>query len=182
MFIWEGCLTLWLRGWAVFSGRVLIRVGVLFNDQAQHLPSFFFLLIFIFLIENLTAVGSEQSSAVVDVPTRDDSERDTCSPTPLGGSNKLGMSSGWSSTFETEAVVDAVDGSSCNDQADTAGPLPSPQERLSPRIPTKTQAPSFGTLLRDYSVQGRKRFEPPVYVDGAVPTQPKQVHSSQVHV
>ncbi|XP_027041520.1 uncharacterized protein LOC113669648 [Pocillopora damicornis] len=126
------------------------------------------------------AVGSEQSSAVVDVPIRDDSERDTCSPTPLGGSNKLGMSSGWSSTFETEAVVDAVDGSSCNDQADTADPLPSSQERLSPRIPTKTQTPSFGTLLRDYSVQGRKRFEPPVYVDGAVPTQPKQVQSSQI--
>ena len=41
MFIWVGCLTLWLRGWAVFSGRVLIRVGVLFNDQAQHL--FFFI-------------------------------------------------------------------------------------------------------------------------------------------
>ena len=139
-------------------------------------------MILIFLIENLTAVGSEQSSAVVDVPIRDDSERDTCSPTPLGGSNKLGMSSGWSSTFETEAVVDAVDGSSCNDQADTADPLPSSQERLSPRIPTETQTPSFGTLLRDYSVQGRKRFEPPVYVDGAVPTQPKQVQSSQVHV
>lgn len=181
MFIWEGCLTLWLRGWAVFSGRVLIRAGVLFNDQAQHIPSFFFLLILIFLIENLTAVGSQP--AVVEVPTSsNDSERDTCSPTPLGGSNKLGMSSGWSSTFETEAVVDAVDGSNCNDQADTADPLPSSQERLSPRIPTKTQAPSFGTLLRDYSVQGRKRFEPPVYVDGAVPTQPKQVQSSQVHV
>ena len=42
MFIWEGCLTLWLRGWAVFSGRVLIRVGLLFKDQAQHIPSFFF--------------------------------------------------------------------------------------------------------------------------------------------
>lgn len=166
-----------LWGWAVFSGRVLIRAGVLFNDQDQHIPSFFFFYWYSYFLLKIL-----QSSAVVDVPIRDDSERDTCSPTPLGGSNKLGMSSGWSSTFETEAVVDAVDGSSCNDQADTAGPLPSPQERLSPRIPTKTQAPSFGTLLRDYSVQGRKRFEPPVYVDGAVPTQPKQVQSSQVHV
>ena len=42
MFIWEGCLTLWLRDWAVFSGRVLIRAGVLFNDQAQHIPPCFF--------------------------------------------------------------------------------------------------------------------------------------------
>lgn len=95
----------------------------------------------------------------------------------------MGMSSGWSSTFETQAAlhVDAVDGNS-NDQMDSVAALPSSQEKPSPRTPTKTQAPSFGTLLRDYSVQGRKRFESPVYVDGAAPTQPQQVQSSQVCV
>ena len=169
------------QGLGSFFRKGAYQSRVAIQGPSSTYTILFFLLILIFLIENLTAVGSQP--AVVEVPTSsNDSERDTCSPTPLGGSNKLGMSSGWSSTFETEAVVDAVDGSSCNDQADTAGPLPSPQERLSPRIPKKTQAPSFGTLLRDYSVQGRKRFEPPVYVDGAVPTQPKQVQSSQVHV
>ncbi|XP_022806244.1 uncharacterized protein LOC111343345 isoform X2 [Stylophora pistillata] len=124
------------------------------------------------------AEGSDQYPAAVDIPSEDDHrlQRDTCSPTPLGGSNKLGMSSGWSSTFETQAAlhVDAVDGNS-NDQMDSAAALPSFQEKPSPRTPTKTQAPSFGTLLRDYSVQGRKRFESPVYVDGAAPTQPQQI-------
>ncbi|KAL9971169.1 hypothetical protein ACROYT_G023660 [Oculina patagonica] len=101
-------------------------------------------------------------------------ERDTLSPTPLMGSNKLGMAIGWSSAFETQAV-DTVDGTAI-EQTDQVGPLPSPQEPLSPMTPTKIQnVPSFGTLLKDYTVQGPNRFEAPVYADGAVPTQPQQI-------
>ena len=97
------------------------------------------------------------------------------------GSNKLGMSSGWSSTFETQAV-DTIAGGT--DQADHVDTLPGSQEILnSPRTPTKIpNAPSFGTLLKDYSVQGPNRFETPVYVDGVLPTQPQQVRSNQVCV
>lgn len=95
------------------------------------------------------------------------------SPTPLMGSNKLGMASGWSSAFETQAV-DTVDGTT--EQTDQVGPLPGPQKPLSPKTPTKIQnVPSFGTLLKDYTVQGPNKWEAPVYADDAVPTQPQQV-------
>ncbi len=127
-----------------------------------------------FIIYLLNAsVGGESSSVALD-PSSSGNERDTLSPTPLMGSNKLGMAIGWSSAFETQAV-DTVDGTAI-EQTDQVGPLPSPQEPLSPMTPTKIQnVPSFGTLLKDYTVQGPNRFEAPVYADGAVPTQPQQV-------
>lgn len=91
------------------------------------------------------------------------------------GSNKLGMASGWSSAFETQAV-DTVDGTV--EQTDQVGPLPGPQEPRSPRTPTKIQnVPSFGTLLQDYTVQGPNRFEAPVYTNGEAPMQPQQVNN-----
>ena len=106
-------------------------------------------------------------------PSTKDKERDTISPTPMMGSNKLGMASGWSSAFETR-TVDTVDGSA--EQTDHVGALPGSQEPPSPMTHTKIKnVPSFGTMLKDYTVQGPNRFEAPVYAEGAVPTQPQQV-------
>jgi len=87
------------------------------------------------------------------------------------GSNKLGMASGWSSAFETQAAVE-TDGGNAN-EADHVGPLPCPREQLSQVTHAKLQnVPSFGTLLKDYTVQGRNRFEAPIYAEGAVPLPP----------
>ena len=94
------------------------------------------------------------------------------------GSNKLGMASGWSSAFETQAAVDTADGNA--NETDHVAPLPGPREPLSQVMHTKLQnVPSFGTLLKDYTVQGPNRFEAPVYAEGAVPISPaaQQVES-----
>lgn len=122
-------------------------------------------------------VGHKQSSPAVQ-PSSQGNERDTISPTPLMGSNKLGMASGWSSAFETQAAVE-TDGGNAN-EADHVGPLPCPREPLSQVTHAKLQnVPSFGTLLKDYTVQGPNRFEAPVYAEGAVPLPPaaQQVES-----
>lgn len=117
-------------------------------------------------------VGRKQSSPTVQ-PSSQNNERDTISSTPLMGSNKLGMASGWSSAFETQ-VVDTEDGNA--NETDHVGALPGPREPLSPVTHTKLQnVPSFGTLLKDYTVQGPNRFEAPVYAEGAVPSPPQQV-------
>ena len=94
------------------------------------------------------------------------------SPTPLMGSNKLGMAVGWSSTFETQTSVDGR-----VDQTDHAGTLPGPEEVSISMTPTKLKnVPSFRTLLKDYTVQGPNRFEAPVYEESPIPvTQPQQV-------
>lgn len=106
-------------------------------------------------------------------PSSQNNEHDTISPTPVMGSNKLGMASGWSSAFETQAV-DTEDGNA--NETDHVGALPGPWEPLSPVTHTKLQnVPSFGTLLKDYTVQGPNRFEAPVYAEGAVPSPPQQV-------
>lgn len=121
-------------------------------------------------------VGHKQSSPAVQ-PSSQGNERDTISPTPLMGSNKLGMASGWSSAFETQAAVE-TDGNA--NEADHVGPLPCPREPLSQVTHAKLQnVPSFGTLLKDYTVQGPNRFEAPVYAEGAVPLPPaaQQVES-----
>ena len=88
------------------------------------------------------------------------------------GSNKLGMASGWSSTFETQAVLVDTDDGNAN-ETDHVAALPGPREPLSQVTHTKLQnVPSFGTLLKDYTVQGLNRFEAPVYAKGAVPSPP----------
>lgn len=146
----------------------MLHVDRNFQDCSNSIFNFF-LIISDLLTE---CIGGEQSSAAVD-PSSQDNERNTMSPTPLMGSNKLGMASGWSSAFETQAV-DTVDGTT--EQTDQVGPLRGPQEPLSPKTPTKIQnVPSFGTLLKDYTVQGPNKWEAPVYADDAVPTQPQQV-------
>ena len=122
-------------------------------------------------------VGQKQSSPTVQ-PSSQGDERDTISPTPLMGSNKLGMASGWSSAFETQTAVHTVDGNT--NEADHVGPLPGPREPQRQVTHTKLQnVPSFGTLLKDYTVQGPNRFEAPVYAEGEVPIPPaaQQVES-----
>ena len=115
-------------------------------------------------------VGRKQSSPTVEHSSQD-SQRDMVSPTPLMGSNKLGMASGWSSAFETQAAVDSDDGRA--NETEHVRPLPGPREPLSQVTHTKLQnVPSFGTLLKDYTVQGLNRFEAPVYTEGAVPSPP----------
>ena len=120
----------------------------------------------VFYVLNVFA-GHKQSSPTVE-HSSPGNERDTISPTPMMGSNKLGMASGWSSEFETQAAVDTED--STANEADHVGPLPGLREPLSQVTHTKLQnVPSFGTLLRDYSVQGRNRFEAPAYAGGTLP-------------
>lgn len=112
-------------------------------------------------------VDHKQSSPTAEHSSQGN-ERDTISPTPLMGSNKLGMASGWSSAFETQVAVDTEDGNA--NEADHVGPLPGPREPLSQVTHTKLQnVPSFGTLLKDYSVQRPNRFEAPVYAGGTLP-------------
>lgn len=121
--------------------------------------------------------GHKQSSPTVEHSSQS-SERDTISPTPLMGSNKLGMASGWSSEFETQAAIDTENGEA--NEADHVGPLPGPREPLSQVTHTKLQnVPSFGTLLKDYTVQGPNRFEAPVYAGGTplLPLTAQQVKS-----
>lgn len=114
--------------------------------------------------EDVNEHGHKQSSPTVEHSSQS-SERDTISPTPLMGSNKLGMASGWSSEFETQAAIDTENGKAY--EADHVGPLPGPREPLSQVTHTKLQnVPSFGTLLKDYTVQGPNRFEAPVYAGG----------------
>lgn len=104
-------------------------------------------------------------------PSSRPNERDIISPTPLMGSNKLGMASGWSSTFETQAAIDPDDGNA--NETDHVGALPGPREPFTQVTHPKLQnVPSFGTLLKDYTVQGPNRFEAPVYAEGAVPSPP----------
>ena len=77
------------------------------------------------------------------------------SPTPLMGSNKLGMAGGWSSSFEQQMRVE-----SSLDETDSAGALHDTEAMSPPGSPTKLKyAPSFRTILNDYKVQGPDRFE-----------------------
>ena len=81
------------------------------------------------------------------------------SPTPLMGSNKLGMAGGWSSSFEQQMRVE-----SSLDETDSAGALHDTEAMSPPASPTKLKyAPSFRTILNDYKVQGPDRFEAPVF-------------------
>lgn len=91
--------------------------------------------------------------------------RDAISPTPLMGSNKLGVAVGWSSRFETQMSVE-----SSLDQTDNAGILLNLESTPFPTSPTKLKGmPSFCSLLKDYKVQGPDRFEAPVYEESVLP-------------
>ena len=77
------------------------------------------------------------------------------SPTPLMGSNKLGVAGGWSSSFEQQMRVE-----SSLDETDSSGALHDTEAMSPPGSPTKLKyAPSFRTILNDYKVQGPDRFE-----------------------
>lgn len=77
------------------------------------------------------------------------------SPTPLMGSNKLGVAGGWSSSFEQQMRVE-----SSVDETDSAGALHDTDAMSPPGSPTKLKyGPSFRTILNDYKVQGPDRFE-----------------------
>lgn len=119
----------------------------------------------------LSVIVHEQAATVTE-SSRQREARDTISPTPLMGSNKLGMAVGWSSTFETQRSIDST-----TDQTDHTGVLPGTEEVSVPISPTKLKnVPSFRTLLKDYKVQGPNRFEAPVYEESALPsTQPQEV-------
>lgn len=115
--------------------------------------------------------GCELTSATVQTSSQQEKKRNTISPTPLMGSNKLGMAGGWSSAFETQM---SVDGSI--DQAGNAGTVVVPEDTLRPASPTRLKnVPSFRTLLKDYTVQGPNRFEAPVYEDPPTPSQPEEI-------
>lgn len=98
-------------------------------------------------------VATEDSSSHLD------KQRDTMSPTPLMGSNKLGVAGGWSSSFEQQMRVE-----SSVDETDSAGALHDTEAMSPPGSPTKLKyTPSFRTILNDYRVQGPDRFEAPVF-------------------
>ena len=103
--------------------------------------------------------------------SQQDKKRSAISPTPLMGSNKLGMAVGWSSTFETQSSVDAS-----KDPSDNTGILSGQEDVTSSATPAKLKnVPSFRTMLKNYTVQGPNRFEAPVYEESPTPTQPQQV-------
>lgn len=109
------------------------------------------------LISYLSFTG--QSSRLTS--QRTESTRTTTSPTPMIGSNKLGMTCGWSSAFEPESHNIVVD-----KERHQVTETPSPTTDIPPVSAPKTsvqKAPSFTTLLSNYTVQGPNRFDAPVY-------------------
>lgn len=86
------------------------------------------------------------------------------SPTPLMGSNKLGMAGGWSSSFEQQMRVE-----SSLDDTDIAGALHDTESMSPPTSPTKLKyTSSFSTILNNYKVQGPDRFEAPMFEENLV--------------
>ena len=109
-------------------------------------------------------------------PSSQDKRHSLSRAVPLMGSNKLGMTSGWSSTFETEAAGTV---NRSNEEPQDVGTLSGSLEDPAPSSPGRIV--SFGALLKNYTVQGPNRFETPVYEGESNHAQLQQVnmHSHQ---
>ena len=95
-------------------------------------------------------------------------------PAPVMGSNRLGASSGWSSSFSPEPT----DSTGSKHQDENKSPPATDSKAL--KSPHRVK--SFKSMLSDYSVQGPRSFGAPVYEESETESSSNEVRLQVVYV